>query len=61
MIDSSGNRKTTVMVFKEIGSVFVIPTVSKETIFISKDPDPWKSECVLQRKMPSLFYPHWNN
>lgn len=40
MIDGSGNRKTIVIVFKEILSVFVIPTASKETGFIPKDPDP---------------------
>lgn len=42
MIDGSENRKKPVMVFKEIVSIFVIPTVSKETVFISKDPESRK-------------------
>lgn len=64
MIDSSENRKKkTVMVFKEIVSIFVIPTVSKETVFISKDPDPQKSTEFSEAKkaLSSLYYPHWNN
>lgn len=58
MIGGSGNRKKPVMVFKEIISIFVIPMVSKETIFISKDPDPQRvNEFSRERSVFTILSP----
>lgn len=58
MIDGSENKKNPVMVFKEIVSIFVIPTVSKETGFISKDPEPRKvTEFSKERSVFAVLSP----
>lgn len=51
-------EKNPVIAFKEIVSICVIPTVSKETVCISKEPDLWRvNKSSKERSISTMLYP----